>query len=104
MEEHILYRKQELVCIHQTLKYYKNKNEILYWLNKICGVYGDDSEYELLGKYLIGEWNVEKKGDSKKIIECRLNLKDKNLTLGEIYACYCMNLSDNFSYWLLINI
>ena len=49
MEEHILYRKQELGSIHQTLEYYKNKNEILFWLNKICGVYSDDSEYELLG-------------------------------------------------------
>jgi len=104
MEEHILYRKQELGSIHQTLEYYKNKNKILIWLNKICGVYNDDSEYELLGKYLIGESNVEKKADSKKIIECRLNLKDKKMRLGELYACHCMNLLDHFSYKLLTHV
>ena len=76
----------------------------MIWLNKICGVYNDDSEYELLGKYLIGESNVEKKADSKKIIECRLNLKDKKMRLGELYACHCMNLLDHFSYKLLIHV
>ena len=104
IEEHVLYRKQELASIYQTYQYYKYESEVLYWLNKMCGIYTEESGYELLGRYLIGESNTEKKEDSKKIMECRLNLKDKNLRVGEIYVCYCMNLLDHFSYTVLSNL
>ena len=101
IEEHVLYRKQELASIYQTNQYYKYKPEILYWLNKMCGLYTEESSYEVLCRYLIGESNKEKKKDSKKIMECRLDLKDKNLSVGEIYVCHCMNLSDHHSYTIL---
>lgn len=104
MEEHILYRKQEISSIYLTYQYYKYQNEILYWLNKKCGMYTEESSYELLGCYLIGESETSPKGDSKKIMEYRLNLKDKNLTIGEIYVCHCMSLFDHFSYMLLSNV
>ena len=104
IEEHVLYRKQELASIYQTYQYYKFKPEILYWLNKKCGIYTEENSYELLGCYLIGERETEKKEDSKKIMECRLNLKDKNLGVGEIYVCYCINLLEHFSYRILTNI
>ena len=104
IEEHILYRKQEISSIHQTYQYYKYEKEWLYCLNKKCGIYTEESVYELLGLYLVGESMVERKQDMKKIMECRLNLKDKNLTMGEIYVCHCMNLLDHYSYMLLTNI
>jgi len=104
IEEHILYRKQEISSIYQTYQYYKYEKKILHWLKKKCYIYSTDIGYELLGCYLIGESCLEKKEDSKKIIECRLNLKDKNMTLGELYVCYCMNLLDHYSYMLLTNI
>tara|TARA_Y100000389_G_C17406456_1_gene488352 strand:+ start:975 stop:1403 length:429 start_codon:yes stop_codon:yes gene_type:complete len=104
IEEHILYRKQELSNIYHTYQYYKYKNEIQYWLNKKCGIYTDYNEYELLGCYLIGESSTEGKEDSKKIMECRLNIKDKNLTAMDIHLCYCIKLLDQFSYYILLNI
>lgn len=104
IEEHVLYRKQELASIYQTYQYYKYEGKVLRWLNKKCGIYTEESGYELLGRYLIGESNIEEKEDSKKIMECRLNLKDKNLRVGEIYVCYCMNLLDHFSYTVLSNL
>lgn len=104
IEEHVLYRKQELASIYQTYQYYKYEGKVLRWLNKKCGIYTEESVYELLGRYLIGESNTEKKEDSKKIMECRLNLKDKNLGVGEIYVCYCINLLEHFSYRILTNI
>jgi len=103
IEEHVLYRKQELASICQTYKYYKYEKEILHYLNKKVGIYTEENIYELLGRYLIGESNNDKKGDSKKIMEYRLNLKDKNLRVGEIYVCHCPNLLDHFSYMVLSN-
>ena len=104
IEEHVLYRKQEVSNIYHTYQYYKYKNEIQYWLNKKCEIYADDTEYELLGCYLIGESSTEEKEDSKKIMECRLNIKDKSLTKMDIHVNYCMNLFDRFSYYILLNI
>ena len=103
IEEHVLYRKQELASICQTVQYYKYEKEILHYLNKKVGIYTEENIYELLGRYLIGESNNDKKGDSKKIMEYRLNLKDKNLRVGEIYVCHCPNLLDHFSYMVLSN-
>jgi hypothetical protein len=105
IEEHVLYRKQELANIYHTYQYYKYKDEIQYWLNKKCGmcIYADDNEYELLGCYLIGESNTEEKADSKKIMRYRLDLKDKNLTAMDIHVNYCMSLFDRFSYYILLN-
>lgn len=104
IEEHILYRKQELGSIYQTYQYYKYQDKIMNLLNKKCGLYRDESIYDMLGCYLIGESNVEEKKDSKKIMECRLNLKDKNLTVGEIYVLHCVSLLDHCSYMLLSNV
>lgn len=104
IEEHILYRKSEISSIYSMYMYYKNVKEMLYWLRKKCKVYVLESSFEMLGIYLVGENNVEKKVDSKKIMECRLNLKDKNLTKGEIYTYHCMeleNIMDRFSYNIL---
>ena len=81
----------------------KYEKEILHYLNKKVGIYTEENIYELLGHYLIGESNTDKKGDSKKIMEYRLNLKDKNLRVGEIYVCHCPNLLDHFSYMVLSN-
>ena len=64
IEEHILYRKQE-ISIHQTYQYYKYEKEWLYCLNKKCGIYTEESVYELLGLYLVGESMVERKQDMK---------------------------------------
>ena len=104
IEEHMLYRKQELSSIWQNYYYYKYLDEIIHYLSAKCRVYTKYSVYEMLGCYLIGESNTEKMGDSKKIMEYRLNLKDKNLTLGEIYVCHCMNLPDCYSFLMLTNI
>lgn len=104
IEEHVLYRTHELASIYQTMQYFKYKAEILHWLKKKCCIYTEESSYEMLGCYLIGESKTEKTKDGKKIMECRLNLKDKNLTKGEIYVCHCMNLLDNYSYFILSNI
>ncbi len=104
IEEHILYRNSEISSIYSIHMYYKNVKEMLYWLRKKCKVYVLESSFEMLGIYLVGENNVEKKIDSKKIMECRLNLKDKNLTKGEIYTVHCMeleNIMDRFSYNIL---
>ena len=84
--------------------YYKNIEETLYWLRKRCKIYVLESSFEMLGIYLVGENTVEKKVDSKEIMECRLNLKDKNLTKGEIYTYHCMeleNIMDRFGYNIL---
>ena len=104
MEEHILYRKQEIASIHQTYQYYKMCDELIYWLSKICGVYSKESGYDLLGCYIIGEAVVEDGYESKKIMECRLNLKDKDLTKGEIYVMHCANLPEMYSYLMLTQV
>lgn len=102
IEEHILYRKCEISSIYSIYIYYKNVEELMYWLRKKCKIYVKETSFELLGKYLIGE-NDQKRVDCKKIMEYRLNLKEKNLRNGEIYAVYCMNLIDSFSYHILAN-
>ena len=102
IEEHILYRKCEISSIYSIYIYYKNVEELMYWLRKKCKIYVRETSFELLGKYLVGE-NDQKRVDSKKIMEYRLNLKDKNLRNGEIYVVYCMNLTDSFSYHILAN-
>tara|TARA_Y100000389_G_scaffold204838_1_gene260053 strand:- start:367 stop:813 length:447 start_codon:yes stop_codon:yes gene_type:complete len=104
IEEHILYRKSEISSIYSMYMYYKNIEETLYWLRKRCKIYVLESSFEMLGIYLVGENTVEKKVDSKEIMECRLNLKDKNLTKGEIYTYHCMeleNIMDRFGYNIL---
>ena len=35
--------------------YYKNVEELMYWLRKKCKIYVKETSFELLGKYLIGE-------------------------------------------------
>lgn len=102
IEEHILYRKWEISSIYSMYIYYKNVEELMYWLRKKCKIYVKETSFELLGKYLIGE-NDQKRVDCKKIMEYRLNLKEKNLRNGEIYLIYCMNLIDCFSYHILAN-
>lgn len=104
IEEHILYRKQELASIYQTYQYCKYGEKIMEWLGSKCSAYTEESIYDMLGCYLIGESNVEKKADSRKIMEYRLNLKDKNQGKDNIYASHCINLLDHYSYLILLNL
>lgn len=107
MGEHILYRKSEISSIYSMYMYYKNVEETLYWLRKRCNIYVMESSFEILGIYLVGEKNGGEKVDSKKIMECRLNLKDNDLTKSEIYVCHCMdlmNIMDRYGYNILANI
>lgn len=104
MEEHILYRKEEIRNIHKLYEYYKVCDEVMYWLGRKCRVYNKESLYEMLEIYLVGNIKPYEKEDSKKIMEYRLNLKDKNLTRGEIYICHCLSLHDNYSYMMLTNV
>ena len=83
--------------------YYKNVKEMLYWLRKRCKVYVLESSFEMLGIYLVGENNVEKKIDSKKIMECRLNLKD-NFNDSKINITRLTNDMLIFGYCFIGNI
>lgn len=104
MEEHILYRKEEIKNVYETYQYYQNSSEIIYWLGKNCLAYREESSYDMLGIYLIGDSNIDETIDSKKIMECRLNIKDKNMTKVELYQLYCVNLLDDYSYQILSNV
>ena len=104
MEEHILYRKEEIKNVYETYQYYKNSNEIIYWLGKKCVAYSVESCDDMLGIYLVGDSNKDERIDSKKIMECRLNIQDKNLTKREMYGRHCMNLLDDYSYKMLSNV
>tara|TARA_A100001011_G_C14273837_1_gene828230 strand:- start:234 stop:668 length:435 start_codon:yes stop_codon:yes gene_type:complete len=104
MEEHILYRKEEIKNVYETYQYYQNSSEIIYWLGKNCLAYREESSYDMLGIYLIGDSNIDETIDSKKIMECRLNIKDKNMTKVELYQLYCVNLLDDYSYQMLSNV
>ena len=104
MEEHILYRKEEIKNVCETYKYFKNSSEIIHLLGKKCCAYSEESSYDMLGIYLIGYSNRDEIIDSKKIMECRLNVKDKNLTKVEIYQRHCGNLLDDYSYKMLSNV
>ena len=76
---------------------------VVLFEQKVWYLYGREC-IRVVGFVLGRESMVERKQDMKKIMECRLNLKDKNLTMGEIYVCHCMNLLDHYSYMLLTNI
>ena len=104
MEEHILYRKEEIKNVYETYQYYQNSSEIIYWLGKNCLAYREESSYDMLGIYLIGDSNIDETIDYKKIMECRLNIKDKNMTKVELYQLYCVNLLDDYSYQILSNV
>ena len=59
MEEHILYRKEEIKNVYETYQYYQNSSEIIYWLGKNCLAYREESSYDMLGIYLIGDSNID---------------------------------------------
>jgi len=104
MEEHILYRKEEIKNVYETYQHYKNSSEIIHWLGKNCLAYSEESSYDMLGIYLVGDSNRDEIVDSKKIMECRLNIKDKNLTKVELYQRHCGKLLDDYSYKMLSNV
>lgn len=104
-EEHLLYRKQEISSVYQMYQYYKSQDEITYWLSKKCCAYNKETWHDLMGCYL--KYDIEESDaayESKRIMECRLNIKDKGMTKGEIYALYCPNLVDIYSYIILTNL
>lgn len=103
-EEHLIYRTQEIRAVYQIYQYYKLQDEITYWLSKKCGLYNKETVYSLIGCYLVGETEEPYSSyESKKIMELRLNIKDKNMTKGEMYIMCCGNLPDTYSYNILTN-
>ena len=103
IEEHILYRKQEISSIHQTYQYYKYEKEWLYCLNKKCGIYTEESVYELLGLYLVGESMVERKQDMKNN-GVSFEFKRQKSDNGRDICVSLYEFVDHYSYMLLTNI
>lgn len=104
IEEHLLYRRAEISNIYNMYVYLKNKPSIIKILQKHCTLFTNLTSTSLLDVWFLGEVSNDNNVDTRRIMLCLLNLKDKKMKKHEIYMEHCTELIDEKKYELLSRI
>ena len=98
IQEHILYRKEEIFMINQWIETVKTVEDVM---KTRCHILTGKIGEELIMPYILTYCEDGDKINCRKIMECLLNKMDERLTSLEYYLNYCImsdTIDDTMKY------